>query len=622
MNFKITAFLLALGLGALPAWGEEVILTPERVLHFDSNLQVRPDGTLQVTETITLTAIGEKIRHGLVRKFPVRYQSNQGRTIEVGFELRQALCNGQPEPYRLEHETGTVLVYVGRKDTLLIPGVYTYTLVYRTRRQLGFFPRHDELYWNVTGSQWPFDIEKATARVDLPTGASILETAAYTGTFGTQTDDVIRSVDEHLQPIFATKRPLHPGEGLTVAASWPRGFVRRPDAQEQFLQDLQDWIPFQGLASLGTLTALLLFYGGVWKFAVRRPRPGAPLLRTVPPPALLPAEVRCLWKGRTDAKAAAAALCQLAVKGFLAIREENQGLSLLLAQNPPAAAPEEQALLQALFPAGARLDLNGGNPAPLQAFAAVLRRQLAAGCEPAFFKSCRQYLIGGGVLSLAGWVTMVCLATDAANTAGLEALWLFWMVTAVGMLLLAAFQFKTALVSRKIKLWLLCLFEIGVVVFIAALAQSLWTRVAEGLTPAGALACALVPWVHAGAFWLFRVRTPAGQAAADQIRDFRFFLLGKARGRRARPEADEITPALFEAYLPHALALDAERAWSRQGLPQGTAYAPAWYAGGAWQGPGRTRAAAGLSAALTGALTAATAPFGADPGPAPHNRTL
>ncbi len=45
------------------------------------------------------------------------------------------------------------------KKVILPPGEYTYTFIYETDRQLGFFPEFDELYWNVTGNDWNFPID-------------------------------------------------------------------------------------------------------------------------------------------------------------------------------------------------------------------------------------------------------------------------------------------------------------------------------------------------------------------------------------------------------------------------------------------------------------------------------
>ena len=64
-------------------------------------------------------------------------------------------------------------------------GEHTYTLSYRTDRQLGYFENHDELYWNVTGTGWMFPIDAASARVRLPAAVAAAQIAVegYTGTF-------------------------------------------------------------------------------------------------------------------------------------------------------------------------------------------------------------------------------------------------------------------------------------------------------------------------------------------------------------------------------------------------------------------------------------------------------
>ena len=53
-----------------------------------------------------------------------------------------------------------------------VTGAHTYRLTYRVRGALNAFPDHDELYWNVIGSQWSVPIVGATVRVHLPTEAT------------------------------------------------------------------------------------------------------------------------------------------------------------------------------------------------------------------------------------------------------------------------------------------------------------------------------------------------------------------------------------------------------------------------------------------------------------------
>ena len=57
---------------------------------------------------------------------------------------------------------------LGDANVGLNPGEHTYSLRYRSDRQIGFFASRDELYWNVTGNGWAFPIDSASATVRLP----------------------------------------------------------------------------------------------------------------------------------------------------------------------------------------------------------------------------------------------------------------------------------------------------------------------------------------------------------------------------------------------------------------------------------------------------------------------
>ena len=120
----------------------------ERILDFSSQVLIDPDGSMVVTETITVQATGEQIKRGIVREFPTRYTGRDGSSVRVGFTLLDVKRDGVTEPYHTENMSNGVAIYVGSKDVFLQPGRHSYTLIYRTTRQLGFFDEHDELYWN------------------------------------------------------------------------------------------------------------------------------------------------------------------------------------------------------------------------------------------------------------------------------------------------------------------------------------------------------------------------------------------------------------------------------------------------------------------------------------------
>ena len=70
---------------------------------------------------------------------------------------------------------------------------------YRTTRQVGFFDKFDELYWNATGTGWTFPIDVAEARITLPEKVDFIRSAFYTGPQGAQGKDaaVDRAASRH-----------------------------------------------------------------------------------------------------------------------------------------------------------------------------------------------------------------------------------------------------------------------------------------------------------------------------------------------------------------------------------------------------------------------------------------
>jgi hypothetical protein len=199
----------------------------ERILLYSSDIQVGRDASLDVTETIRIAARGNEFRHGLYRDFPTRHR-RPGGAVEVGFEVARVTRNGRSEPWRRERIDGGVRIRIGDADVALTPGTHTYRIRYRTTRQIGSFADRDELYWNVTGNDWAYAIDRAEARVRLPARVRFGSRAFYTGARGS-TEANARVTSERSGDIsIATTRRLGSGEGLTIAVSWRKGVVRNP----------------------------------------------------------------------------------------------------------------------------------------------------------------------------------------------------------------------------------------------------------------------------------------------------------------------------------------------------------------------------------------------------------
>jgi uncharacterized protein (TIGR04222 family) len=119
--------------------------------------------------------------------------------------------------------------------------------------------------------------------------------------------------------------------------------------------------------------------------------------------------------------------------------------------------------------------------------------------------------------------------------------------------------------------------------------------------------------------WLMLAHTPAGRRLLDRIEGFRLYLDVAEKDELNLRNPPDITPALFEAYLPYALALDVEQRWAERfnnSLPaeQAAAYQPAWYHGHWNSGQGGIGNIGAATAAVTGAVASSIAAAATPPG--------
>src|SRR5678815_3721522 len=203
----------------------------ERILGYDSEVQIRRDGSLEVTERITVRAEGSQIRRGIYRDYPTRYKDRYGNRVVVDLKVLAVLRNDEPEPWFTEEHDNGVRINTGNDTFLPVPADYTYTLRYRTTRQLGFFADHDELYWNAIGTGWAFPIDEGRVDVFLPAPVEVERMTAegYTGVQGSKGQDYRAQVVEPGHAHWELTRPLQPSEGFTIVLSFPKGLIPAPN---------------------------------------------------------------------------------------------------------------------------------------------------------------------------------------------------------------------------------------------------------------------------------------------------------------------------------------------------------------------------------------------------------
>lgn len=581
---------------ACPAWGEE------RIVDFSSSISVESDGSLLVTETITVQAEGGQIKRGIVREFPTRYDTPSG-AVRVGFELLDVERDGRSEPYHTEKRSNGVAIYAGSKDVFLPPGRYAYTLTYRTTRQLGFFADHDELYWNVTGNGWRLPVDRVECEVQLPRGATVTEAVAYEGSQGSAARRRLASGGNSL--VLTSSRAYAPGEGLTIAVSWPKGFVTESSSTGRSL----DFVALGG--SLGPVAVgaalLLVYYLMAWLKVGRDPAKGVIIPRFAPPKGFSPAMLRTLWRMKFDNAAFTAGIVNMAVKGALKI-VDNGDTALDLAPNAPAGlALGERAAWTELRKAGARLELKNTNHRLVgrarQAMQDALHTELAS----RYFATNSGWVAPGIVLTLAAMGLLAWGAPDPMSILFMAAWLTFWTF---GCSLLVR-QVWRAWQARGVMGKLGALFQSAFALpFVGGEIMGLFFLASEAGLAATAIFLGMVA-MNAVFYELLKAPTVIGRQVLDEIEGFRLYLSVAEEDRLNFVHPPDETPELFEKFLPYALALGVENEWGERfsGLLNQAGYEPGWYSGHQWSPAHPAGFASGLGGGLGSAISsAATAP--------------
>jgi uncharacterized protein (TIGR04222 family) len=376
----------------------------ERILDYRSDIVIHGNGELTITETLRVRSEGKEIRLGITREFPTRYKDRLGNRVVVDFSPVSVRRNGQPEAWHLRDRSNGVTIYAGSASRLLEPGVHEYELVFNTNRQLGFFDDHDELYFNAISHNSRFAVDTAIVTITLPFDIERekLELGAFTGPVGSKESSAAIDFRDRRTAIFEATRALAPGEGMTILASWPKGFIASPGWNQKlrwFLADNNSAL----ILALGWLGALL-FYTWAWLRVGRDPDKGVIIPRFEPPQGLSPAASRYVLDMSFNRHAFTAAVISLAVKGYLSIEENDDEFTLTRRTGGPSekATAGEEALLDALLPAaGSSITLDNDQHEKFQSALRQLKQALKKEYFGRLFHLNGRYVILPAIISVA-----------------------------------------------------------------------------------------------------------------------------------------------------------------------------------------------------------------------------
>jgi uncharacterized membrane protein len=351
LAFAAWLFLALFSLFACEAQAREL-----RIEKFSSEILVAPNGSIDVTEVITVRFIGGPW-HGLYRSIPVEYVTPQ----QLNYSLFLSVKNiADSDGNKLKFEASRERHY--RKLKIFVPNAdnstHTISIEYTVSDALRFFEDHDELYWNITGDEWDVPIQTADARIILPEGTTNIRANVFTGSFRSTAHDAdVEVVGNGVE--VRTRDPLRYHEGLTVAVAFDKGFVHEPTAFDKLSLFLRSNWPL----GLPFITFAIMFY--LWWTRGRDPRLRPIAAQYEPPDQLTPGEAGTLVDNSADMRDITSSIVDLAVRGYMVIEEHQKDRMLGLVHDKDynfvlkkersewdTLKPHEQVLLNGFFTMG------------------------------------------------------------------------------------------------------------------------------------------------------------------------------------------------------------------------------------------------------------------------------
>ncbi len=594
----------------LVTWNLLLFAQGERITNYDISILINQDRSIEVTETIDVTAQGRTIKRGIVRRLPT-YQNGRG----VRYQDIEVLKNGRTEPFHTESEGNDLSIYIGESDVYIDPGAYTYTIRYRVPNQVRFFDDFDEIYWNAVGTDWEFPVDAARCTLQLLDSMKVLQTACYTGPYGEQDQNCsIRRDSSRQQVIFELTRPLATREGFTVALGFQKGLIQEPSLVQRYTSVI--------VLGVGCLSLILFFLYTTFKYGIDPPKPSVYALFE-PPQELSAASIGYLLKEKYDPDLLTATLIDLAVKGYIYIDQSEEPRFLLntkvyrinrLKKDPSALPVEEKALLSELFEGEDSIEIDGSYDSTLRRAVQKFRKTLKSKHRTFMQEGNNRKLVNISIIGtvLFGIISFIFLIRSNGRYGAQiesEAFMVIFIITMsfmlyaflsnlsellTGLLRVVVFMFVMLFIIsffngettlffdylQELKEGLIALKDPILKIFTLDFLYVLWGALTSTYLNMFAFFLFVLFAVASISVYRFVIKKPskAKQQLRSELEGFKLYLEMTEKDRLELLNPPERTPSHFEAMLPYAYALDLTHQWSEQFKDQleQAAYEPKW----------------------------------------------
>lgn len=564
----------------------------ERVYTFHSEIDIEVSGEIQVHEKIKVYAAGDLFKRGITRALPLSRSDVSGNRIRVDYKIQKILQDGKKVKFFTERVGNELIIYVGEENKFLDPGFYDYEIFYSSPGQLGFFDGFDELTWNVNGlSEYVTDTVSCLIR--MPGDAQVINHHCYTGAYGSTSSNCSSEILNNNTAYYSEATFLKPDEMLTVSASFTQGVVQQKGTASYRLTHFDKY----GLVyfTLLFLVFFAFYYSYTWqKYGIDPPKPVV-IPQFTPPDGLSPASVGMLQKEIYTDDLITASVVNLAVKGYIRIKEEevksvfglkkDKHFTLFKLKNADELLPdEERKVMSELFKSGDETVITGKYSSAIEnmmrSFRSSLNRQYTSILREGL--NLKFHIIP--LLSFPIYIYLVYRFTIFEPT---DLIATYFKTMAMALLPLLILSLIISRVRKVLKSRFFSIF-IGSILLAGSIGVFL-TKPISSLSPNAIAFLIGFPLLVIGYYFYSYLIVRPGEKRLDyqaKIEGLKMFIDVAEEQQMQYFNPPDITPEVFEQLLPYAIALNMDKIWGDKfqnkflsSLAQQTPYQPVWYTG-------------------------------------------
>lgn len=499
----------------------------EVINNFNANITIQKDGSVLIAENIVYN-FGSNQKHGIFREIPLTAVNGPQLNIDVSGVSNET---GQSYQYTTSITNNVLQIKVGDPNAF-VTGVKTYIIHYRVDNAIRTFNDHDELYWNVTGNQWPVAIQNVSALVSLPDSSMPdVKMDCFTGPQGSVQKNCSygrsgANVD------FSITQALHINDGLTIVLGMPLGYIQNTYVPPQRSSSSNNISIFDDkFLLIYVLFLLAIFILPVVRLfrqrsAVSKSKPAIPselkgqpvVVEYNPPDNLPPIEIGALLDRRVDISDVSSVIMDLAVRGYLKIKYTVQQIKfwpdkkdfelIKLKDGADLVHPADKIIFELLFSGRESIKLSDLKKQKTTFQSDIKKIQ----------EDTEQRLRDGGYF-------------DQAAAAKSKKLEIYFFITLV-------------------------------VLFIGIFVSKFLPSESEFICVA-LLVGAIISYSVTMKKWAHKL-TLQGVAALGKILGFREFLQLTEKDKLRLLNAPELRPEMFEKFLPYAMVLGVEDKWAQK----------------------------------------------------------